>query len=348
MTKVAFSADYHFGKKNNSEYHNKKLLEFIQMKIDYCIENHIEHMIICGDYFDNRQKIDVKTLHYGIQGMKMLHDQSVADVSVVIGNHDLYHRDRLDIASTDVIEPYCDLIKEETIKNIDDYKVQLVPWICDGEHWDRVVKQSKDAEYCFGHFEFNGFRMNSHYVMEHGQSYKELKHLNRVITGHFHHRQLIDNVIYVGSPFPFDFGDSDDNQRGFGVIDLETNEVEFIDCNLSAIMTVDYKDLLEGKYDQQLSDDNTDIRVTFSEEVDNDVLVEVQSKLEQSSVRQSKIEYKPKKIKDYIEGDVEIEEIEDIDQMVLKYLEKSNEVEGYNKELLTEQYKEAMRYNDSI
>ena len=345
VANVAFCADLHFGKKNNNERHNQLLCKFIENTIDDLNERGIENLIIAGDYFDNRQQINVKTLHYGIKAASDLKERYKGRVWLLVGNHDIYHRDRLDIASTEALEPYMSVVDEEQTVLMHDHMVQMVPWICDQEHWERVVEQSKSAEYCFGHFEFSQFRMNENYIMEHGQTHRELHELKRVLTGHFHSRQFKDNVVYIGSPFQFDMNDSDDFERGYGIIDLDTNEIEFVDSYLTNIRTIDYKQLLDGSSDRYLNDDNASIRVVFEEEVDDDILQEVSEKLESSKILESKIKYKPQKIKDYIESDVEVKEVENIDDAVLEYINSSKLPDEYDKDILIEEYKEAMQYD---
>lgn len=341
MTKVAYCGDLHFGKFNNSRYHNGMLMKFVKFLVDKCNEEEINYIIFTGDYFDNRQNINVMTLHHGIQAMRHVNDNFNGEVYSLVGNHDMYHKDRLDVTSTDVTEPYCDhLIKKETIVDIGGHDVLLVPWVCDNEHWDQVVELSKRVDYCFGHFEFKKFKMNDHYVMEHGFTHKAFKKLKRVLSGHFHIRQKVDNVIYPGSPFPFDFNDANTEERGFGIIDLDTNENEFVNFNGPKIRTVSYKDILDNKID--LQDNDLKVKVLFDGEVSDNDLEEVKTRLEDAHVLESKIDYVPNKIKDFIESDIEVQEVENIDDVVLHYIRNSREIEGVNKNLLESLYKEAI------
>lgn len=346
MNQIAFCADLHFGKKNNNDRHNQLLCQFVNNMIADLNQKGIDELVIAGDYFDNRQQINVKTLHYALDAAQMLRDEYNGRVWLVVGNHDIYHRDRLDVASTEALEPYMNVVDEEDIIELKDHMVQLVPWICDQQHWDNVVNQSKEADYCFGHFEFSNFRMNANYIMEHGQSHRELHHLKRVLTGHFHGRQFKDNVVYIGSPFQFDMNDSDDFERGYGIIDLDSNEIEFYNSNLTDIRTINYRDLLS--LDESENDySSSSIRVVFDQEVDDDTLNEVGSKMDTLNPMESKIQYKPQKVKEYIESEVEVNEVENIDESVLNYIENSVGIDGYDTNLLKECYKEAMNY-DSV
>jgi DNA repair exonuclease SbcCD nuclease subunit len=57
-----------------------------------------------------------------------------------------------------------------------------------------------------------------------------------IISGHFHKKddRKYDNgrIVYLGSPYQHNFGDAGD-ARGIYVLDLEKNELEFIENNIS-------------------------------------------------------------------------------------------------------------------
>jgi DNA repair exonuclease SbcCD nuclease subunit len=315
MAKVAFCGDIHFGFENNSESHNQYLLEFFEWMVTRCNEMEIDYFIIGGDFFDVRDKIDVRTLNYGIRACKYIQKEfKGVEFYNLLGNHDLFYRDRLDVASANVLDPYCNLITKNTEVTLDGHKCLITPWITDSEHWGRTVEQSAGAEYMFAHMEFSGFRMNDAYIMEHGYTHKALKGLKRVITGHYHKRQIIDNVIYPGSPFPFDFGDANDTERGFCVLDLDTNKVDFHDWGKVKICSVTY-----AQYEEQKStfDEHTKVRVEMPDDIDDSVIEEVQNELSAQGVRLARIKYEGNKAKEVMEGSVEIDEVENIDQRVM-------------------------------
>ena len=49
-----------------------------------------------------------------------------------------------------------------------------------------------------------------------------------VFTGHYHKRQRIENIQYIGAPYQLNFGDVDDNNKGFEILNLEDGSTEFI------------------------------------------------------------------------------------------------------------------------
>jgi DNA repair exonuclease SbcCD nuclease subunit len=58
-----------------------------------------------------------------------------------------------------------------------------------------------------------------------------------VISGHFHTRQEREystgKIVYLGSPYHMDFGDS--GPRGFTILDIENNQMDFVQNDVSPV-----------------------------------------------------------------------------------------------------------------
>ena len=83
------------------------------------------------------------------------------------------------------------------------------------------VKSNTKCRYMFGHFELPYFKMNAMVEMpDHGQLNAEhLQGPEYVFTGHFHKRQNKGNVHYLGSPFPHNYADAWDDERGMMILE---------------------------------------------------------------------------------------------------------------------------------
>jgi len=93
IKKTACFTDCHFGKRNNSIQHNDDCLAFIDWfckKVE--TEGDVSHIIFLGDFFENRNAVNVLTLDYAHEGLKRL-DSLGLPVYVLVGNHDLHHRE---------------------------------------------------------------------------------------------------------------------------------------------------------------------------------------------------------------------------------------------------------------
>lgn len=315
-SKVILSGDYHFGRDNDSRKHNEYLLEFVDFMLEYANQHGISDIVQLGDFYDNRSKMSIETLNYGIEAAKRISEDG-KKLRVLTGNHDMYFKNRLDVSSTNALRRYADVVGAVRSLVIGGKNVLLVPWVTDGEMWDKVVDLSHQADYVFGHFEFKNFYMNENYLMEHGTSHKELRDCKRVITGHYHKRQVKDNVIYTGSPFPFDYNDANDLERGFTVLDTETNDVEHIDWGKVKILKLDYDEFMEFQ-EEGIIDEHTSVRIELPDDADDALIEEATTAVSNLETSNSKINYKGNKAKELIESTVEVKEVDNVDQTIVE------------------------------
>jgi DNA repair exonuclease SbcCD nuclease subunit len=209
--KAAVFTDLHFGLKNNSREHNDDCVQFIDWFIDQSKQQSAETCIFSGDFHHNRASINVSTLNYSVNAMKKL-SAAFNHVYILVGNHDLYYRANRELNSF----PYADLLPNVTIINdniLEIGDVGFVPWLVD-EEWKKVKKLN--SKYIFGHFELPHFMLNSIVKMpDHGELQVEnFTKSDYVFSGHFHKRQIQDNVHYLGSPFAHNYADAWDSNRG--------------------------------------------------------------------------------------------------------------------------------------
>jgi len=64
--------DLHFGAKNNSQQHNEDLQKFFEHIVDYAKSNDISNVIITGDTFQQRDKLDILTITSAMKSFKYL------------------------------------------------------------------------------------------------------------------------------------------------------------------------------------------------------------------------------------------------------------------------------------
>lgn len=327
--------DLHFGNKNNSVKHNNDLLEFAEWIVDSKEFKKITELRVLGDVFHHRDKLDVDTINKSMEFFEFLSKRF--NISMVIGNHDMYYRDRRDVHSLKIFTPYAEVIDYQKVIGDE----LLTSWlITEEEYADLVARTKKDKiKRVSGHFEFSTFAMNDHYVMEHGQTHRELQHVDHVFTGHYHKRQEKDNVVYVGTPMPFDFNDSNDTKRGLMVTD--DDGYKFHDYNKVKVISVPYKEFIQSTYG---STSDTTIRVVIDESIDEKVMDQIKEKMEVNNFRDSRIQYKFNKneqLKSDVDIEVSDEEVQDIDALVVKMIGEMDEGE-YNNQILSKIYKDAM------
>jgi len=72
--KAVVFGDIHFGLKGNSTQHNEDCLNYVKWMIETAKENGCETCLFLGDYHHNRSSINLRTLNYSVQALKLLND----------------------------------------------------------------------------------------------------------------------------------------------------------------------------------------------------------------------------------------------------------------------------------
>ena len=144
----------------------------------------------------------------------------------VVGNHDLHRRTTRDIFSTRIFNEIPGVTVIDKVTVVDN--CVFAPFLFDHEYQGMLQHDSKQA--WFGHFEFKNFVITGYNtVMYHGPDHKLFSGPKKIFSGHFHKRQCVDNVVYIGNVFPMDMGDADDVARGMATYDIAKDQVEFKD-----------------------------------------------------------------------------------------------------------------------
>jgi DNA repair exonuclease SbcCD nuclease subunit len=254
FNRAACFTDIHFGNKNNSKQHNRDCADFVDWFIEQSED--CETCIFLGDWHHHRSSVNVSTLNHSVENVGKL-SRAFKQVYMIMGNHDLYYREKRDLNSL----PYAGLFDNVTL--VEDMLVQddiaLVPWLV-GDEWKNLQKTK--CRYMFGHFELPFFKMNAMVEMpDHGSLNAEhLQGPEYVFSGHFHKRQAKGNVHYLGSPFGHNYADTWDDDRG--MMKLEWNGVpEYIDYPGPRYRTVPLSRLIDEP--EKILNEHTYCRATL-------------------------------------------------------------------------------------
>lgn len=212
MAQVLLIGDTHNGANGNNArllQQNVELYERIRKiikayNIDFCID--------LGDFFDDREKIDVKTL--GIVRNQMLKDFPVP-IYFIVGNHNLYYKNSTLVNNlSETIGDLPNVHIVDKFKEVDG--IDLVPWInsTNAEYIRELVITSTN-KWCCGHFEFNGFQFDKSRVAEVKEKIPAscFHHYIQVFSGHYHTASNKGNITYVGSPIQLTWIDVDTEKR---------------------------------------------------------------------------------------------------------------------------------------
>lgn len=247
--KVAQFGDIHWGRKNNSELHNKDCARYIAW---FCenVKNdpEIDAIVFLGDWHEHRAAINGSTLKYSYEGAEKLNALGIP-VFFIIGNHDLYNRNNRDIYTTN---PFASLdnfhLVHDTPLVLPENNAAIFPYLFEPEYHSLLPKYAAKYSVLFGHFEFKGFVLTGETkVSEHGPDHTKFSNPKRIFSGHYHRRQQKDNVVYIGNAFPGDFGDANDFSRGMAIYTFDSDKLEFIDWDdCPKYIRADLSDILES------------------------------------------------------------------------------------------------------
>ena len=207
---VIFISDVHFGKGNieklqiMKDYFDNFFIPFVrqQKKI------HNPCVVIAGDYFDNRQSIDINVLNVAIDVMKNIAKE--CEVYVIIGNHDIYKNKETDVTS---LKPFNDVRGvtviydkyELTLKN--GKRMLLVSWVGDFKKENKIISDNKDKyDVLVFHTELSGMTYDNNRPIINGLNL-DIVEDDKIVSGHIHKRQESKKGIYLGSPYHLDRSD---------------------------------------------------------------------------------------------------------------------------------------------
>jgi hypothetical protein len=213
--KAACFTDIHFGLKSGSRTHNQDCENFVSWFCDTARAQGCETAIFLGDWHHNRSTTDVSTMNYTVSNLEKL-SQSFEKVYFILGNHDLFYKDKREINSVEFMRLFPNIVPIRELYTEGD--VTIMPWLI-GDEWTKV-KQLK-SRYIFGHLELPHFYMNAMVQMpDHGQLQTgHFQNQELVFTGHFHKRQQKGNVVYIGNAFPHNYADAGDDDRGMMILE---------------------------------------------------------------------------------------------------------------------------------
>ena len=324
--KVACFTDIHFGLKGNSRVHNDDCEAFIHWFIEQAKAHSCETCIFLGDWHHQRSATNVSTMNYTVSNMERL-GQAFEKVYVMMGNHDLFYRDKREINSMEFIRNFPNIIMVN--KWIEDDDVALIPWIV-GDEWKKIANMKK--KYIFGHFELPYFKMNAMIDMPDVGTIKTEHFTNcgKVFSGHFHTRQQNKNITYMGNAFPHNYADAGDDERGMMVLEWD-GEPKYINWpDMPRYRNIKISDLLKNADD--LLGKNMYVRVALDIKISYEEANFIRETfIDKYQLRE--LQLIPEQIDQAQQPLVEVQKFDSVDQIVLKQLEGVDS-ETYDKKIL--------------
>jgi len=317
--RIGAFTDIHFGKKSDSETHNRDCLDYLTWFCDQAVKRKVDRLICMGDWFDNRSRIRLDSNWYSREGFDIIGKTGIP-MWFIIGNHDMYYKHNRTVHSHAFLDLYPGVEVINQITQVGD--VLLCPYLTGTEFSD---PPSYDCKYVFGHFEFPTYLTNEWYEFEDkglGLHADMFTNPEWVFSGHFHKRQIKRNandvnICYIGNTFPMDYNDTNDRQRGAMFLD-HGGEPEFVDwtdgpsysrVGIDEVINLISDDKFEERFNKR-----SNIECTDDLGLEDDELVQIRE-YAQSQVRD--FIFKPKPTTQ-IDQDVEVELKGNLDDIVIE------------------------------
>ena len=256
VRKIFLVGDLHLGIKNNSiewlQIQKDFLLDLMLQKIDEDFDEDQDILFLEGDIFHSRESINVRIHDEALTIFKKLSEKFKRGIYIIIGNHDVYYKDRNVVHSLKAISHISDRIhvfeNPEILTINGSHNFLMLPWVEDTNRLNQIIEDHKNlCEYIVCHADIKGLRFNKWTKVEHGIEMDTLSEYRRVYAGHIHHRQEFKNVLYTGTPYQMDRGDRD-NVKGFYELTLVQDSISerFIENTKSPVYKkFDILELLE-------------------------------------------------------------------------------------------------------
>ena len=201
--KFGIYTDLHFGSyADDDNFLDYQLKVLADIHKDYEKQG-IKKIVIGGDVFDSRKKIDVKVLNkvkefYTTESEKF-------HIYIIAGNHDYYNKFDDSYSSVRGVfkdNDNIDVMEGMYSMNFDGLKVLLCGWIFDHEKFKKEFSKYH-GNLIIGHFEMKDFEMVKGHIINHGMDRKLLKNYEMVLSwtlSHMHRLTGQYNLSWYSLP----------------------------------------------------------------------------------------------------------------------------------------------------
>lgn len=242
--KIALIGDTHFGGRNDSPIFMEHFMRFFDRVFFPYIEAHnITEIIHLGDFLDRRKFVNFQTLNAVRTGFVNRLEKSGAKMNVILGNHDIFYKNRSDVNSLrELFNDKFVVHDKPVVLDFDGTAIALLPWInAENEAESLEFIKTADADILCAHLELNGFNVLRTTVFQGGMEPALFAKFKAVYTGHFHSKHTKGNIHYLGCPYQITMSDYGD-KKGFHVLDTDTGELEFVPNPHSIFLQIRYDD----------------------------------------------------------------------------------------------------------
>lgn len=332
MSNILLFSDLHIHPHKKSLSRLEDCLKIIPWIFDEAKKNNVKNIIFGGDFFHDRQKIDIYTYQRAFDTLNEGIKNTDITLWLLLGNHDLWFFEDASISS---VHPFSEIKGVKVISKPSRFQI-------DGINWDflpfttnpiqslKQLDSIKGEKQCLiGHIALNQARMHKGFyatdiLVEHEGEMINVDsdifmEYEQVFLGHFHSEQKVNaKVEYIGSPLQLSFGEAFE-EKHIILLDTNTRKKKYIKNEFSPKHLIIKEDEV-SKYD--LKNNFVQLIVDDISKVD---LVDLKKNIiKNSDVADLKIKYNRSSV---VENSNNIDDIKNVlyneNEMLSKYVEQS-------------------------
>lgn len=325
MSKFILTADLHI----KDGLYLQVGLDYLDYIYSYATENKINKIAFLGDLLDKSNKIKNEVFIPLFKKIEQFKENGL-EMWFILGNHDITST-ITNSSLLEVFEKYGHLVNSPETFEFGDTVINMAPYSKDPNLIPTV-----NADYLFTHINVIGFDLGKGtYASEEQQAFpvSMFSNYKKVFTGHYHKRQEMDNVEYLGAPYQLNFGDAGDCNKGFVIFDTDNGNEEFVKYENAPLFkeyTYDciWNDIKSGKLSSGDLQNNL-VKIVIDKKVD--ALAELKSRLyNEFGVIDIKNEFENAEKEELASG-VKIEMNKTSSEMIEEFISKiSVERDGFN------------------
>lgn len=253
IDKFIFISDIHLGCKNASIEWSDNIVNYFKNFFIPLLKTNLNDgkniaVVIAGDFFDNRQNIDINIMNIGANIMEEI--SNICEVFIIIGNHDIYKKSDIDVSSTRIFKYFNNVHVIDDVAEIsyvNNSKMIFIPWIGDHKKETEIISKHSDSNFIIMHTSISGMTMDNGREILDGANPTVFKD-GIILSGHIHKRQETKKVIYFGSPYQMRRSDIG-NDKGIYILNASSNSLTYVQNTYSPrFLRINLLDILDKSF----------------------------------------------------------------------------------------------------
>lgn len=266
MPKALVTADLHVHAHKDRVDRLSNCLDVLDWIFQTAAQQGVEYIFFLGDLFHERSKIDVLNYLRTFECFMrhLIDDAKGIEVYLLVGNHDMYHKQRWDVNSVKPLTaiPNVHIVDEPCTLEIGGRKIDWLPHVENPIEDLKKLSKGKKGGLLLSHLALSDAQTNTLFgtradvIVEYDNDMvkvdsKLFDSWDLTLLGHYHGTQRLcdGKVEYVGSPLQLNFGEAFQDKHLL-ILDLETLERGYVINDFSPKhFIVNEQDIEDENYD---------------------------------------------------------------------------------------------------